>query len=188
MVNSSDLKRGLLLEIDDAPWVIVDCSFQTPSARGASTITKIKIRNLKTGAVLQKSYRGGEMLKEADCERRNAQYLYKEGDDYIFMDDESFEQVGLAAEVIGDPVGFLLEGMKVRTRLYNGTVIAVELPNTVEMLVVDTTPTIKGATAQAQMKPARLETGVEILVPPYLETGERIRVDTRDGRFLERVK
>jgi elongation factor P len=188
MVNSSDLKRGLLLEIDDAPWVIVDCSFQTPSARGASTITKIKIRNLKTNAVLQKSYRGGEMLKEADCERRNAQYLYKEGDDYIFMDDESFEQVGLAAEVIGDPVGFLLEGMKVRTRLYNGTVIAVELPNTVEMLVVDTTPTIKGATAQAQMKPAKLETGIEILVPPYLETGERIRVDTRDSRFLERVK
>jgi elongation factor P len=188
MVNSSDLKRGLLLEIDDAPWVIVDCSFQTPSARGASTITKIKVRNLKTGAVLSKSYRGGEMLKEADCERRNAQYLYKEGDDYIFMDDESFEQVGLAAEVIGDPVGFLLEGMKVRTRLYNGTVIAVELPNTVEMVVVDTTPTIKGATAQAQMKPAKLETGIEILVPPYLESGERIRVDTRDGRFLERVK
>jgi len=188
MVNSSDLKRGLLLEIDNAPWVIVECSFQTPSARGASTITKIKIRNLKTNAVLQKSYRGGEMLKEADCERRNAQYLYKEGDDYIFMDDESFEQVGLAAEVIGDPVGFLLEGMKVRTRLYNGTVIAVELPNTVEMLVVDTTPTIKGATAQAQMKPAKLETGIEILVPPYLESGERIRVDTRDGRFIERVK
>ena len=188
MVNSSDLRRGLLLEIDDAPWVIVDCSFQTPSARGASTITKIKIRNLKTNAVLQKSYRGGEMLKEADCERRNAQFLYKEGDDYIFMDEESFEQAPLSAEVIGDPVGFLLEGMKVRTRLYNGDVISVELPNVVEMLVVDTTPTIKGATAQAQMKPAKLETGIEILVPPYLESGERIRVDTRDGRFIERVK
>jgi elongation factor P len=188
MVNSSDLKRGLLLEIDNAPWVIVDCSFQTPSARGASTLTKIKIRNLKTGAVLQKSYRGGEMLKEADCEKRNAQYLYKEGDDYVFMDEETFEQAPLSAEMLGDAVGFLLDGMKVRTQLYNGEVISVELPNVVEMLVVDTTPTIKGATAQAQMKPATLETGMEILVPPYLESGERIRVDTRDARFIERVK
>jgi elongation factor P len=188
MVNSSDLKRGLLLEIDNAPWVIVDCSFQTPSARGASTLTKIKIRNLKTGAVLQKSYRGGEMLKEADCERRNAQYLFKEGEDYVFMDEETYEQSPLSAEVLGDAVGFLLDGMKVRTQLYNGEVISVELPNVVEMLVVDTTPTIKGATAQAQMKPAKLETGIEILVPPYLESGERIRVDTRDGRFIERVK
>ena len=188
MVNSSDLKRGLLLEIDNAPWVIVDCSFQTPSARGASTLTKIKIRNLKTGAVLQKSYRGGEMLKEADCERRNAQYLYKEGEDYVFMDEETFEQAPLSSETLGDAVGYLLDGIKVRTQLYNGEVIAVELPNVVEMLVVETTPTIRGATAQAQMKPARLETGIEILVPPYLESGERIRVDTRDGRFIERVK
>ena len=188
MVNSSDLKRGLLLEIDNAPWVIVDCSFQTPSARGASTLTKIKIRNLKTNAVLQKSYRGGEMLKEADCEKRNAQYLYKEGDDYVFMDEETYEQTPLSAEVLGDAVGYLLDGIKVRAQLYNGEVISVELPNVVEMLVVDTTPTIKGATAQAQMKPARIETGIEILVPPYLESGERIRVDTRDARFIERVK
>jgi len=92
------------------------------------------------------------------------------------------------AEMLGDAAGFLLDGMKVRTQLYNGEVISVELPNVVEMLVVETTPTIKGATAQAQMKPATLETGIEILVPPYLESGERIRVDTRDGRFIERVK
>src|SRR5512136_47087 len=105
MVNSSDLKRGMLLEIDGAPWVILDCAFQTPSARGASTLTKIKIRNLKTGAVLQKSYRGGEMLAEADCERRSAQFLYKEGDDYVFMDDETFEQTPLSAELLGDAVG-----------------------------------------------------------------------------------
>jgi elongation factor P len=140
MVNSSDLKRGLLLEIDDAPWVIVDCSFQTPSARGASTITKIKIRNLKTNAVLQKSYRGGEMLKEADCERRNAQYLYKEGDDYIFMNTENYEQVPVSKEVIGDSAPYMMLNSQYKLTFCDGQPVGIDLPSSVVMTVVETAP------------------------------------------------
>jgi len=188
MISSSDLKKGIILELDGAPWLIIDCTFQTPSARGASTITKIKVRSLKTGSVLNKSYRGGEMLTEADFEKRSVQFLYKQDEDYVFMDDETYDQFNLTKETLGDAIGYMLEGMQVRSMLYNGEVINVELPNNVELTIVDTTPTLKGATAQAQLKPATLETGLEIQVPPYLASGEKIKVDTRDGRFIERAK
>jgi elongation factor P len=185
MINSSDMKRGVMIELDGDPWQVIDCAFQTPSARGASTLTKIKIKNLKSGAVLAKSYRGGEMLQEADCERRPVQYLYKDADGgFVFMDQESYDQFTLGADVLGDAAGFLTEGLECRSMLHNGQVINVELPNTVEITVVECVPYIKGATAQAQLKPGKLETGIEIQVPPYLEPGEKIRVDTRDGRFI----
>ena len=188
MISTSDLKRGVLLELDGAPWQVIDCNVQTPSARGASSITKIKIRNLKTGQVLSKSYRGGEMLEEADCELRPVQFLYEQDGEYCFMDEESYDQFNLAADVLGDAIGYLTEGLQVRSLLHNGAVMTVQLPNTVELEVTDTAPAIKGATAQAQLKPATLETGLEIQVPPYLTSGERVKVDTRDGRFIERVK
>lgn len=188
MIGSGDLKRGVLLEIDGDPWQVIDCSFQTPSARGASTLTKAKIRNLKTGAVLQKTWRGGEMLQEADCEKRPVQFLYRDEDGYVFMDQENFDQFTLGQDALGDAAGFLTEGLVCRSMLHNGQVFSVELPTIVELEVVECAPSIKGATAQAQLKPARLETGIEILVPPYLEPGERVRVDTRDARFVERVR
>ncbi len=187
MINVSDMKRGMLLDIDNAPWQVIDCTFQTPSARGASTITKIKIKNLKTGQVLNKSYRGGEMLNEADCEKRGVQFLYKDGEEFVFMDDESYDQFNLPGESLGDSAGYLTEGLGVRSLLYNGTVINVELPLSVELMVTETAPAIKGATAQAQLKPATLETGLEVMVPPYLTSGEKIKIDTRDGRFIGRV-
>jgi elongation factor P len=187
MINSSDLKRGVLLDIDQSPWQVVDCSFQSPSARGASTLTKIKIKNLKTSQVLSKTYRGGEMLETADCEKRNVQFLYKESDNFVFMDQDNYEQFALAAEILGDAAGYLLDGMAVRSLLYNGQVINVELPITVDLVVVDTAPAMKGATAQAQLKKAIVETGIEVMVPSYLTSGEKIRIDTRDGRFVSRV-
>ena len=187
MINVSDMKRGIILDIDGAPWQVIDCAFQTPSARGASTITKIKIKNLKTGHVLNKSYRGGEMLNEADCEKRGVQFLYKDGDEFVFMDDENYDQFNLPNEALGDSGGYLTEGLGVRSLLYNGSVINVELPLSVELVVTETAPAIKGATAQAQLKPATLETGLEVMVPPYLTSGEKIKIDTRDGRFVGRV-
>ena len=187
MINTSDMKRGVLLDLDGAPWQVIDCNFQTPSARGASTLTKVKIKNLITGNVLSKSYRGGEMLKEADCEKRVCQYLYKDGEEYFFMDQENYDQFALTVEVLGDGAGYLLEGLEVRSLLYNGKVVNVELPLSVDLEITDTAPAIKGATAQAQLKPATVETGIEVMVPPYLKTGEKIRVDTRDGRFVSRV-
>ncbi|MBN2804436.1 MAG: elongation factor P [Deltaproteobacteria bacterium] len=188
MINSSNLKRGVILDFDGAPWAIIECMFQTPSARGASTITKIKVRNLVNGSVLQKSYRGGEMLQEADCEKRTVQFLYKADNEFFFMDDETYDQFSLSEEALGDNAGYLLDGMQVKSLVVNGSVASIELPNTVELMVVETTPNLKGATAQAQMKPAVLETGITVQVPPYLESDVKIRVDTRDGRFVERVK
>lgn len=187
MMNSSDMKRGVLLDLDGAPWQIIDCSFQTPSARGASTLTKVRIKNLKTGQVLNKSYRGGEMIPTADCEKRQVQYLYQDGEGYVFMDQESYDQFTLDGEVLQDAAGYLKEGLEVTSMLYNGQVINIELPNTVELVIAETAPAIKNATAQAQLKPATLETGLEILVPPYLTSGELIKIDTRDGRFVGRV-
>jgi elongation factor P len=187
MINSSEMKKGMLLDLDGAPWQIIDCAFQTPSARGASTLTKIKIKNLKTGQVLSKSYRGGEMVPSADCEKRAVQFLYQDGDGYVFMDKETYDQFNLSKEIVQEGAGYLTEGLEVRSMLYNGQVINVELPNTVDLDIAETAPALKNATAQAQLKPATLETGIEILVPPYLTTGERIRVDTRDGRFVSRV-
>ncbi len=187
MINASEMKRGVLLDLDGAPWQIIDCSFQTPSARGASTLTKVKIKNLKTGQVLNKSYRGGEMIPTADCEKRQVQYLYKDGEGYVFMDQESYDQFTMDAEVLQEAAGYLKEGLEVTSMLYNGQVINIELPNTVELEITDTAPAIKNATAQAQLKQAIMETGLEIMVPPYLTTGELIKIDTRDGRFVGRV-
>lgn len=188
MISVSDIKRGVLLDIDGAPWQVIDVAVQTPSARGASTLTKVKVKNLITGQVLNKSYRGGEMVELADCEKRKVQFLYATDDEYAFMDEETYDQFTLTADSIGDSAGFLTEGLSVRSVLYNGGVINVELPNTVDLEITDTAPAIKGATAQAQLKPAELETGIQVLVPPYLTTGEKIRVDTRNNKFIERVK
>ncbi len=188
MISANNLKRGALLELDGAPWQVIDVAFQTPSARGASMIAKTKIKNLKTGQVLTKPFRGSDMLEEADCERRKVQFLYKQVDSYHYMDAETFEQIELEGEALGEVAGYMLDGMEVQALMYNGQVLAIEPPQVVEMEISDTAPAIKNATAQAQLKPATLETGIEIQVPAYMTTGEKIRVDTRDGRYLGRVK
>jgi elongation factor P len=188
MIGPSDIKRGQLLDLDGEPWQVLECATQTPSARGASTITKVKIRGLRSGSVLSRSFRSGEMIETADCEKRSIQFLYQDGDSFVFMDEESYEQFSLATEDLGEASCFLTEGLQLRSLLYNGAVINIELPNTVELEVRDTAPALKGATAQAQLKQATLETGLQVMVPPYLTAGERIKVDTRTNRFVERVR
>ena len=188
MIGATEIKRGDILDIDGAPWEVTDVTVQTPSARGASMLVKVKTRSLRTGQSLARTYRGNETVDAADCERRPVQFLYRQDDEFAFMDLESYEQFALRRETLGDSAGYLTDGLELRSLLYNGEVLNVELPVTVELEVVDTAPAIKGATAQAQLKPAKLETGIEVLVPPYLTTGERIKVDTRDGRFVERAK
>ncbi len=188
MIGATEIKRGDILDIDGAPWEVTEVVVQTPSARGASMLVKVKTRNLRTGQSLARTFRGNETVDVADCEKRPVQFLYRQDEEFFFMDQASFEQFALAAETLGDAAGYLTDGLELRSLLYNGQVLTVELPLTVELRVVDTAPAIKGATAQAQLKPATVETGIEVLVPPYLTSGEKIRVDTRDGRFVERVK
>jgi elongation factor P len=188
MAEATQIKRGDILDLDGAPWLVTDVSSHTPSARGASLLVKVKVKNLATGQSLAKTYRGGDAVEVADCEKRAIQFLYRQDEDYVFMDLETYDQFNLAADVLADATGYLLDGLEARSLLYNGQVLTVELPVTVELEVVETAPSVKGATAQAQLKPATLETGLVIQVPPYLTAGERIKVDTRDGRFVERVK
>ncbi len=187
MIDSSDLKRGVLIDMEGAPWQVLDVTFQTPSARGAATYIKIRIRNLVSGQVLGKSFRGGEMLPEADCEKRKVQFLYVDGDEFHFMDEESYDQFHMDRGTLGDLALYLTEGLAARSMLYNGQVISIELPNTVDLEVSETAPAIKGSTAQAQLKPATMRTGLKVQVPPYIEAGERVRIDTRTGKFVSRA-
>jgi elongation factor P len=188
MIGATEVKRGEFLDIDGSPWEVTEVVVQTPSARGASLLVKIKTRNLRTGQTLARTYRGNETLDTAECEKRAVQFLYRQDEEFVFMDLSNYEQFTLSAGTLGDAAGYLTDGLELRSLLYNGEVLTVELPVTVELLVADTTPALKGASAQAQLKPATLETGIEVLVPPYITTGERIKVDTRDGRFVERAK
>lgn len=188
VVSVTELKRGDILEIGGDPWQVGEVQKQTPSARGAAMLVKTTIKNLRTGQSQAKTWRGGEMETGAEVEYRNAQFLYKEGSDFVFMDLASYEQFNLSAELVGDQAGFMLENLEVRTTIFQDRVIALVLPIAVDLEVTDTAPAIKGATAQAQLKPAMTVTGAQVMVPSYIETGEKIRVDTRDGRFLERSK
>ena len=187
-VNVTDLSRGDILEMDGDPWQVTEIASQTPSARGASMMVKAKLRNLRTSQGLAKTWRGGEMVTPAAVEYRTAQFLYKQGDDFMFMDLGSYDQFTLDAEQLGDSAGYLVENLEVRATLFEERVIALVLPLTVDLTVLDTAPAIKGATAQAQLKPGTVETGRQVMLPSYVEPGDRIRVDTRDGRFVERAK
>jgi len=188
VVNVTELKRADILELDGDPWQVTEVVSQTPSARGASMLVKGKLKNLRTGQTLAKTWRGGETATSADVDYRQAQFLYRQGDDFFFMDLASYEQFTLDTAQVGDAAGFLLENVEVKTVLFRERVIALNLPLTVDLAVTDTAPAIKGATAQAQLKPATVETGIQVMVPSYVESGERIRVDTRDGHFVERAK
>lgn len=189
MISTSDFKRGLRILVDGEPFVILDVHVQSPSARGASSLSKIRVRSLRTGQVFDKTYRGGDKVEEPNVELRPIQFLYRDDEGFHFMDQKSYEQFALSADDLGDGASYLREGLEgIRSVVFNERVISVDLPLTVALRVDDTAPSIKGATAQAQTKPATLETGLVIQVPAYLESGEVVLVDTREGRFVSRAK
>ena len=189
LIVAGDLKRASRILVDGDPFVVLDLRSQTPSARGAATLIKAKVRNLRSGSVFDRTFKASDKLEEPDLELRPVQYLYRDGEGFHFMDAESYEQFSLTAEEIGDDAGYLLDGLEgIRSVVFNGKVMSVALPQTVVLEIRETDPAIKGATAQAQTKPATLETGLVIQVPAYLEAGETVQVDTRDARFLGRAK
>ncbi|RII28112.1 MAG: elongation factor P [Geobacter sp.] len=187
MFTTSDFKKGLVIQLDGAPCLIVDVTVSSPTARGANTMVKTKYRNLITAQVLEKTFRSGDKVDEADFERHKGQYLYADGSRGVFMDLENFEQFEMEEEAFEPLAPYLLEGTEVVLGLFEGRMVNVELPMTVELTVTETAPVMKNATATAQTKEAILETGLKLQVPPYLESGERIKVDTRDGRFISRA-
>ncbi|RNC71826.1 MAG: elongation factor P [Desulfuromonadales bacterium] len=187
MLTTSDFKRGLVIKLDGAPCLIIDVTVQSPSARGANTMVKTRYRNLLTGQVLDKTFRSGDKVDEADFERHKGQFLYADGDRGVFMDLETYEQFELEADAFSAIAPFMLDGTEVTLGLFQERLVSVDPPNTVELVITDTPPIIKHATATAQTKEALLETGHRLQVPPYLEIGEKIKVDTRDGRFISRA-
>ncbi|MFT4709806.1 MAG: elongation factor P [Bacteroidia bacterium] len=189
MIDVSNFKKGVCFTYKNAPVVIVTVTFSTPTARGGATIAKTRMRNLLTGQMLGDSIRSGEKFEEVDMEKRPVSYLYSDGTKYHFMDGETYEQFELTGEEIGDAIGYLKDGLEGITSVaVDGRLVSIELPTVVELDITEADPVIKGASAKAQLKNAVLETGAGIQVPSYIVAGECVRVDTRDGRFVERAK
>jgi len=188
VVPAKDFKRRMVVEIDGAPHMIEQIQVQTPSARGAATLYKIKARNLKTNTRLEKSYRGTDALNESSFERRPVQYLYRDPDALHFMDSASFNQFSISLEELSDQAPFMTENMEgVESLVVDDEVIAIELPDTVELPIVETTPGVRGNSATGRTKPATLSTGFVVQVPEHLDQGATVRVDTRTGEYLGRA-
>ena len=188
MISTADFKKGLTLLVEGKPYQILDYTVQTPSARGAATLVRVKGRNVITGQVLEMTFKAGEKFAEPDLEKRRINFLYSEGDAYHFMDEESFEQFALDRSTLGDSVRWLHEGTTLRSVVFEGKVMGIELPQFVEMEVVETGPGGRSDMASGKVtKAAKLSNGTEIRVPSYLEAGERVMVDTTTGEFVRRV-
>ena len=185
MISVNDLKTGLTLELDNGLWSVVEFMHVKPGKGAAFVRTKLK--NVETGNVLEKTFRAGEKVAKATLDKREMQYLYKEGEDYVMMDTESYEQLAVTAAHIGDGIKYLKENMNVNILLHDGKIIGLDIPNHVELEVTDTPPAEKGNTAQGGTKPATLETGAVVNVPFFISNGDRIRVDTRTNEYLDRV-
>lgn len=187
MYTTSDFKKGLVIQLDGAPCLIVDVTVSSPTARGANTMVRTKYRNLITSQVLEKTFRSGDKVDEADFERHKGQFLYADGACGIFMDLETYDQYEMPESDFREVSPYLLDGTELVLGIFEGRMVNVDLPMTVELTVTETAPALKNATATAETKDAILETGLKIKVPPYLESGERVKVDTRDGRFISRA-
>jgi len=187
MPKASELKKGMVVEINSAPHAVKQVEAKSPSSRGAATLYKVRFTNLKTGQKLDESYKGDDLLKDADCVRVQLQYSYLDGDTYIFMNSEDYSQYGLNTEEIEDQLGYITDGLEgIVGLVMDGALLGIELPQSVVMEITETAPSIKGATATGRTKPATLITGLEVQVPEYLEPGEMIKVHTETGKFMSR--
>ncbi|MDI6637548.1 MAG: elongation factor P [Bacillota bacterium] len=185
MISTNDFHTGLTIELDGEVYTVVD--FQHVKPGKGSAFVRSKLKNVKTGYVIEKTFRAGEKLPRAHIDYREMQYLYSSGDENYFMDTSTYEQLVLSNETLGDAKKYLKENMVIGVQMYEGSPIGVELPNFVELAVVDTDPGLRGDTATGGSKPATLETGAVVQVPLFVNVGDVIRVDTRTGQYLERV-
>jgi elongation factor P len=185
MISSNDLRNGITIVVDGQLWTVIEFLHVKPGKGSAFVRTRLK--NVKTGTTLERTFRAGEKLERAIVDNRSMQMLYNDADGYHFMDQESFENVTLQKDLIGDPADFLKDGMVIDVQFHEGVPIGVDLPAHVELKVVDTDPGFKGDTATNATKPARLETGATVQVPLFVEAGNVIRIDTRDRRYIGRA-
>jgi elongation factor P len=188
VVPAKDFKRRMVVEIDGAPHMIEQIQVQTPSARGAATLYKIKARNLKTKSRVDKSYRGTDVLAESSFERRPIQFLYRDPEAFHFMDAADYNQFSLSVDEVGDLASYMTENMEgIDALVVNDEVIAIEIPDTVALEITETAPGVRGNSATGRTKPATLATGAVVQVPEHLDQGVVVRVDTRTGEYLGRA-
>jgi elongation factor P len=184
-ISTNDLKNGMALNLPEGLMTVVEFQHVKPGKGGAFVRTKLK--NYRTGAVLDRTFRADEKVPLAVIDKREMQFLYREGSDYVFMDNDTYEQRHVAPEALGDAVKYLKEGDSAVLPMYNEEIVGVDLPAAVELEVSETEPGIQGDRVSGARKPATLETGITVQVPLFVETGERIKVDTRTGEYLTRA-
>lgn len=185
MISSNDFRNGVTIELEGGVWQIVDFQHVKPG-KGAAFV-RAKMKNVKTGAVVERTFNAGEKVPKAHVDNRQMQYLYESDGMYNFMDNETFEQISMGKDQLGDAMNFLKENMSIGVLFFQGVVIGIDLPYSVELEVVETDPGIRGDTATGGTKPAKLETGYVVRVPLFINIGDVLRVDTRNGEYLERA-
>jgi elongation factor P len=186
MIQATQLKRGMVIKHDNDLYRVVEAQHKTPgNLRG---MVQAKIRHLKSGSISDHRFRSVDMVERAILDDTEMEFLYQDGDMYHFMNNETYEQIGLSKEILGDAVNYLMANIKLKVEMWEDRPVGIELPLTVDMLVVETEPSIKGASVSNVGKPAKMETGLVVQVPAFIAEGERIKIDTATGAYVERVK
>ena len=185
MISVNDFKTGLTIEVDNGIWKVIEFQHVKPG-KGAAFV-RSKLRNLRNGAIQEKTFRAGEKVSKAQIDNRKVQYLYADGNDHVFMDNSSFEQIIIPADNLQEELKYLLANMEVSIQMYEGETIGVELPKTVTLEVTETEPGIKGDTASGATKTATIETGVDLQVPLFVNQGDKLVINTEDGSYVSRA-
>jgi elongation factor P len=184
-IQATKLRKGMLFKLGNDLFRALDVQHVTPgNLRG---FVRVKARNIRSGTLADNKLRSEDLVERATLDERAMQYMYSDGTDYYFMDTDTFEQIHISSEALGDSVNYLLAEMVIQVEFYGSEPVGIELPQTVDLVVQETTPAIKGATASAQLKPATLETGLVVQVPPFVNTGDKIRVSTETGEYQARA-
>jgi len=184
-ITTNDLKTGITLELDNGLFQVVEFQHVKPGKGGA--FVRTKLRNVKSGNVFDRTFNAGIKIEQAIINRDEMQFLYRDGDDYVFMNNDSYEQMNVSPTALGEATDYMVEGMTAQVAFFNGEIIGVEIPASVELTIAETEPGVQGDRVSGARKPATLETGKVVQVPLFVETGEKIRVDTRSGEYMTRV-
>jgi len=185
MIKATEIRRGMALNMEGTVFVVHD--FQKVAKGNWRSYIQLKLRNIKTGQLIEQRIRSTDTVEESFVDKKEVEYLYSQGKEHVFMDLENYEQMSIGDDIVGDIMQWLLPNTKVQLTISEGAIVGIEPPNTVDLKVVDTPPVVKGATATNQSKEATLETGVKVRVPPFIEPGELVRIDTRTGEYVSRV-
>jgi elongation factor P len=185
-IDGSSVRAGMVVEYENKLWMVVNHEIRTPG--NLRSFNQVEFKDIKTGTKKNLRLRPDEGVERVSLDQRDFQYLYREGDDLVFMDQENYEQITMKADFLGDRVAFMQDGMVVQVELHEGNPIGVKLPDTVILEIVEADPVVKGQTASSSYKPAKLENGIRVMVPPFITTGEKIVVNTNELTYVERAK